>query len=281
VALTNPDFRAQSYEIWQRMAAGWDSDRRWMWETTEALGKWLVDALDPQPGQTILELAAGVGETGYLAAVRIGQEGKLISTDFAPNMVEAARAESQRLGLENVEHRQLDAEDMDLPDDSVDGVLCRWGYMLMSDPAGAFSETRRVLREGGAVSFSVFAEPEKNPWASTPGKLLLEVTGGSAPAPTTPGILGMGDPERTRSLLEAGVFEVQRMEELPLTWRFDDFDAYWRFLNELAGALSARIAALTDEERETFRARLEESVEPYRTPRGYEVPAVTQNTLAT
>jgi ubiquinone/menaquinone biosynthesis C-methylase UbiE len=281
VALTNPDFRAQSYEIWQRMAAGWDSDRRWMWETTEALGEWLVDALDPQPGQTILELAAGVGETGYLAALRIGQEGKLISTDFAPNMVEAAQAESQRLGLENVDHRQLDAEDMDLADESVDGVLCRWGYMLMSDPAGAFLETRRVLREGGAVSFSVFAEPERNPWASIPGKLLAELTGGSAPAPTTPGILAMGDPERTRSLLEASGFEVQRMEELPLTWRFDDFDAYWRFLNELAGALSAKIAALTDEERGLFRARLEESVDPYRTQRGYEVPAVTQNTLAT
>ena len=66
------------------MAAGWNRDRRWMWETTEELANWLVDALDPQRGQTILDLAAGLGETGYLAAVRIGPDGRLVSTDFRP-----------------------------------------------------------------------------------------------------------------------------------------------------------------------------------------------------
>ena len=105
-----------------------------MWEGSRGVGEWMVEALDPQPGQTILELAAGTGETGFLAAARVGDDGKLISTDFAPKMVDAARAETERLGLTNVELRQLDAEDMDLPDDSVDGVLCRWGYMLMADP---------------------------------------------------------------------------------------------------------------------------------------------------
>jgi ubiquinone/menaquinone biosynthesis C-methylase UbiE len=274
------DFRAQSYEIWQRMAAAWDRDRRWMSETTQELTEWLVDALDPKPGQTILELAAGLGETGYLAAARTGPEGKVISTDFAPNMVEAARADAQRLGLDNVEHRQLDAEEMDLPDESVDGVLCRWGYMLLADPVAAFRETRRVLRAGGAVAFSVFAEAERNPWASVPGRLLTEITG-SGPDPSAPGILAMGDPNRTRSLVEAGGLEVQRMEELPLTWRYDDFAGYWRYLNEIAGALSVRIAALTDEQRETFRTRLEEAVEPYRTESGLALPGVTQNTLAT
>ena len=50
------------------------------------------------------------------------------------------------MGVHNAEFRVLDAERMDLETDSVDGVLCRWGYMLMSDPAAAFAETRRVLR---------------------------------------------------------------------------------------------------------------------------------------
>jgi len=67
-------------------------------------------------------------------------------------MVAAARCESHRLGLANVEHREMDAERMDLEDDSVDGVLCRWGYMLMADPATALAETRRVLRAGGRLS---------------------------------------------------------------------------------------------------------------------------------
>jgi ubiquinone/menaquinone biosynthesis C-methylase UbiE len=278
--VTSADLHAQSYDVWQRMAAGWDRERRWMWEGSRAVGEWMVNALDPQPGENILELAAGIGETGFLAAARVGQDGKLISTDFAPKMVEAAQAESERLGLTNVEHRPLDAEDMDLPDDSVDGVLCRWGYMLMSDPERAFRETRRVLREGGGLAFSVFGSPQENPWASVPGRTLVEVTGDLPPDPTAPGIFAMADSNRTRSLLDATGFEVRRMEEVPLSWRFEDFDRCWTFLTELAGALASRIAALADEERKAFRERLREAVEPYRSERGYEIPGLTHNTLA-
>ena len=96
-----------------------------------AVSENLLEALQPRPAQTILELAAGTGETGFVAARAIGPTGRVISTDFAPEMVAAARHESKRLGLANVEHRELDAERMDLEDNSVDGVLCRWGYMLI------------------------------------------------------------------------------------------------------------------------------------------------------
>jgi ubiquinone/menaquinone biosynthesis C-methylase UbiE len=278
--MAETDFRTQSYDVWQTMATGWDRDRRFMQETSQAVSGWLVDAVDPKPGQTILELAAGTGETGFLAAARIGDSGKLISTDFAPKMVDAARAESERLGLANVEPRVLDAEDMDLPDDSVDAVLCRWGYMLMADPGEALRETRRVLREGGAVALSVFGSPNENPWTSVPTRVLLEVTGAPPPDPTAPGILSMADPNRTRALLDAGGFEVKRMQDVPLTWRFEDFDGYWSFLTELAGAHSMRIGNLPEDEREAFRARLGEAVEQYRTDGGYELPGLTQNTLA-
>lgn len=90
---------------------------------------------------------------------------------------------------------------MDLEDDSVDGVLCRWGYMLMAEPETALRETRRVLRDGGGLALSVWAAPESNPWASVPGRLLREQTGAPPPDPTAPGIFAMADPERTRWLL--------------------------------------------------------------------------------
>jgi ubiquinone/menaquinone biosynthesis C-methylase UbiE len=278
--VTTQDYRQASYDVWQRMAAGWDRDRRWMWERSRAVGEWMVDALDPEPGQTILELAAGIGDTGFLAAARAGDEGKLLCTDFAPKMVEASSKESQRIGLRNVEHRELDAEHMDLPDDSVDGVLCRWGYMLVADPAAAFRETRRVLRDGGALVFSVFGAPQENPWASVPAQKLVEQTGGPPPDPRAPGIFAMADPGTTSSLVEAAGFEVERMEDVPFTWPFADFDGYWRFLIELAGALAPRIAALSEEDRSAYRLRLEEGVEAYRGESGYEIPALTQNTLA-
>jgi SAM-dependent methyltransferase len=274
------DYRQVSLDVWQRMAEGWDRERRWMWDASHAVGEWMVEALAPQPGETILELAAGAGQTGFAAAAALGDDGRLISTDFAPNMVEAARAESQRLGLRNVEHIVLDAERMDLEDDSVDGVLCRWGYMLMADPQAALRETRRVLRDGGRLAMSVWGAPQDNPWAAVPRAELREQTGASPPDPTDPGIFAMADPERTRSLLDAAGFEVRRMEEIPLSWRFEDFDAYWSFLLNLAGAIAVAIAALPEEDQRALRGRLEQAVEPYRVDSGYDFPAVAQNTLA-
>jgi ubiquinone/menaquinone biosynthesis C-methylase UbiE len=89
-------------------------------------------------------------------------------------MVEAAERHVVALGLENVECHVLDAERLDLPDDAVDGVLCRWGYMLMPNPEAAFAETHRVLRSGGRLSCAVFGRPEQNPWARLPSRVLQE-----------------------------------------------------------------------------------------------------------
>jgi ubiquinone/menaquinone biosynthesis C-methylase UbiE len=279
-AVAGEDYRQVSYDVWQRMAEGWDRDRRWVWDVSHAVGEWMVEALDPQPGQTILELAAGAGDTGFAAAAIVGNEGRLISTDFAPNMVAAARAESQRLRLSNVEARVLDAERMDLEDDSVDGVLCRWGYMLMAEPETALRETRRVLRKGGRLALSVWAAAESNPWASVPGRLLREQTGAPPPGPTAPGVFAMADPERTRSLLTNAGFEVRRTEDLGVSWRFEDFAAYWTFLNEHAGAIAVGIAVLSEEDQRALRGQIEEAVEPYRTNGGYALPGSAQNTLA-
>jgi cyclopropane fatty-acyl-phospholipid synthase-like methyltransferase len=80
------NYRRASYEIWQAMAAGWDRERSWMWEAWRAVSEEMLKALGPEPGQTILELATGTGETGFAAARTIGPDGRLIFTDFAPEM---------------------------------------------------------------------------------------------------------------------------------------------------------------------------------------------------
>jgi ubiquinone/menaquinone biosynthesis C-methylase UbiE len=275
------DYRQLSFDVWQRMAEGWDRERRWLWDVSHTVSEWMVEALAPRAGQTVLELACGTGETGFAAAALLGDAGVLISTDFAPNMVEAARAESQRLGLRNVVHRELDAERMDLEDASVDGVLCRWGYMLVADPAAALRETRRVLRDGGGLALSVWGAPARNPWASLAGRVVLEYTGAPAPDPSAPGIFAMADPQRTRSLLRAGGFQVRRMEELELSWRFEDFAGYWRYLTQVAGAIAVVIAALPEHAQRALQERVERAIQDYRSNGGYELPAVAQNTFAT
>ena len=143
--------RERSRAVWDDMATGWELAREDIWANTQAVGEWLVRALDLRPGDTVLELAAGLGDTGFQAARRVGDAGHVLITDFAPAMVAAARRRAAELDITNAEFRVLDAERMDLATDSVDDVVCRWGYMLMIDRSAAFAETRRVLRPGWAA----------------------------------------------------------------------------------------------------------------------------------
>jgi ubiquinone/menaquinone biosynthesis C-methylase UbiE len=273
-------YRHVSQAVWERMAAGWDRRRQWIWDASRAVGEHLVAKLDPQPGQTILELAAGTGETGFAAAARVGEGGRLISTDFSPPMLDAARRRAEQLGLSNVDFRVMDAERMDLADDSVDGVLCRWGYMLMADPAAALSETRRVLRDGGRVALSVWGPPESNPWASVPRRTLAAEGHLSPPQPGEPGIFAMAAEERIRELLAGAGFGEIEIEPVASEWRFDDFDDYWGFLDELAGALALVLERLSDDQLAQVREALERNIEPFRSGGGYLFPGLALNAVA-
>ena len=62
------DYRRTSYETWEAMAPGWERRRDYIWESSRAVGEWLVRELDAKPGDTVLELGAGPGDTGFTAA---------------------------------------------------------------------------------------------------------------------------------------------------------------------------------------------------------------------
>ena len=274
------DYRDASLRIWDEMAAGWEGHRRTVWDASRAVGEWLVDALDPKPGETVLELAAGVGDTGFAAARRLGSTGTLITTDFSEQMVNAARRRAGELGVSNAEFRTLDAERMDLDDRSVDGVLCRWGYMLMADPEAALGETRRVLGENGRLALSVWGDPEQNPWASIPARALLELTGAEPPDPFTPGVFAMASEERTRDLLTDAGFEPERVETVEMAWSFESLADYWHYLTDVKGAIAMVVRSLPEADQAALSTEIERRLEPYADGEGYRLPGMCLNVLA-
>jgi SAM-dependent methyltransferase len=274
------DYREASLRIWEEMAAGWEGHRRRVWDASRVVGEWLVDALDPQPGETVLELAAGVGDTGFVAARRLGSTGTLITTDFSEQMVQAARRRADELGVSNAEFRTLDAERMDLEDASVDGVLCRWGYMLMADPGVALAETRRVLGDDGRLALSVWGDPEQNPWASIPARALLELTGAEPPDPSAPGIFAMASEERTRDLLIEAGLEPERVETVEMTWRFDSLADYWHHLTDVKGAIAMVVRSLPEPDQAALSTEIERRLGPYADGDGYLLPGMCLNVRA-
>lgn len=256
-------YRETSLETWDRMAPGWEDRREWLLSFTGAINEWLVDQVGPQPGDSILDVAAGTGDLGFAAAQRVGEEGNVLCTDFSPEMVEAARRNGERAGLSNVDFRVLDAERMDLDDDSFDGVLCRWGYMLMADPAAALAETRRVLRDGGTLAFAVWQTPDRNPWAAIPGMTLVQRGHMPPPEPGAPGIFALGEADRVRELVTGAGFGDPTVEELTFEWRYGA-DDLWDTLTRLAGPLAAAIEKLPEDERRETRKAIEEAMSDYR-----------------
>jgi SAM-dependent methyltransferase len=254
------------------MAPGWDTRHAYFEEVARPVTVQMLKQLEPVPGQVILELAAGTGVVGFAASSLVEPGGRVIVSDFSQAMVKAAQSQAARLKLGNVECRTLDAERLDLPDAAVDGVLCRWGYMLMLDPSAAFAESRRVLRRGGHLSCAVFSGPEQNPWVALPSQVLRE-RGHLPPASAgAPGILALADRDRLRLLFTTAGFSDPVIEAVGFTWRYADANDYWRFLIGAAGAIAMVVNALEEDERELVRVEVVKRVAPFEGAHGFELP---------
>lgn len=255
--------RDASLQNWEEAAAGWVRRAELLRELGAPVSHWLIDATLPQPGQRVLELAAGLGETGMLAAELVAPVGGAVISDQAETMLAGARARAAALGLSNVEFQVLNAEWIDLPVASVDVVLCRWCYMLMADPAAALAETRRVLRPGGHVALAVWDTIEHNPWALAPAQELSGRGLAPPPAPGTPGPFTLGSPERLRELLDSAGFAETRIEALNLSRRHPSFAELWDSTLDLSRNFHDAVLACPAAEISEIEASLAARFAPY------------------
>ncbi len=272
--MTQPD-PPQPAEIAEFVAPAWERHRELLFEGQRSVSEWLIDQVDPQPGQTILELTAGPGETGFLAAERIGANGRLISTDGSVGMVDAARRGAEARGLGNVECRVMDAQDIELPDSSVDAVISRFGVMLTPEPARVMREAKRVLRDGGRVAYAVWGPPDRNPWLTLLVGAVLQ--SGHAPPgdPFGPGgPFSLAAPEANRVLVEAAGFSDVRVEEIAGAMRYDRFDDYWGVQSTVSGPLALLIASLSTADVDAIKAALEPTLAPFRSGDALSLPSL-------
>ena len=268
------DQRQEIYEIAEAIAPTWERRRAEIEAAIAPVRQWMLRELAPCAGDTVLELGAGVGDTGFDAAEIAGEPGRLISTDFSPAMVAAARRRGAERGLDNVEYRVMDAERIELDDDSVDGVLCRLAYMLMPEPDAALAETRRVLRPGGRVALAVWGALERNPYFT----IVAGVLGahGHLPPLDPSGIpaVSMASADRTSSRLASAGFSRVRTEEVSVHFEVPDPAGYLSLVADTAGPIGLVLRGVPATDRAAIEAAVAEPLARFSTGRGYEIPGV-------
>lgn len=261
-------YRAESAEAWERAATGWGKRADRVRQFGMPVSAWMIEHANLQPGQQVLELAAGPGDTGFLASELIKPGGTLVTSDVAEAMLEVARERAAAQGVDNVEFKQLQLEWIDLETASVDVVLCRWGIMLVADPGAAAREIRRVVKPGGTVAVAVWDEAAKNPWATIPGRALIELGHSERPDPDAPGMFTLAAPGRLAELLESAGFVDPIVDSVEVERNYETLESYLSETLDLSGIFSRAIDALTAEERERVREQISELTEPYTKPDG-------------
>ena len=260
--------RGALHDCWEGAAAGWGRQAAAFGEQSAPVARWMIDAAELAPGQRLLDLAAGPGEVGFLAAPLIEPGGTLICSDHSEAMVEIARERAAALGLRNVEFRVLDGEWIDLELASVDAVLCRWGYMLMVDPAAALRETRRVLRSGGRLALAVWDMRESNPWSVIPMSVLIEHGLQAPPVPGAPGPFAITARALLETMLEEAGFTEIVIDAVELVRRAPDFDSWWGMHLDLSPAARVALQHADQTQTDAIEAELVQRLRPYTAPDG-------------
>ncbi|HSR48834.1 MAG TPA: arsenite methyltransferase [Anaerolineales bacterium] len=157
-----------------------------------------------RPGEAVLDLGSGGGLDAFLAAQRVGPDGYVYGVDATPSMIDLARRNAARAGVDNVEFLPGDLEDLPLPDETVDVILSNCVVNLTPDKTQALREAFRVLRPGGRLAISdIVIDPDLSGFALSPAEIRQAVDWAGCAA----GALTRAEWEQ--SLTEAGFSEIQ------------------------------------------------------------------------
>jgi SAM-dependent methyltransferase len=208
--MTDAAVNAAQEEYWNGRAGDtWVELSRLLDMELRPLGLEAQAALGPHPGERVLDIGCGGGETSLDLARAVSPGGAVLGVDISRTLLEVAERRLAGLGLD-VRFQAADAQTSDFGGERFDAAFSRFGVMFFSDPAAAFANILKALRPGGRIAFVCWRPPAENPLMTAPFKAAEPLLPPMPPSdPLAPGPFAFADPERVRGILgEAGFGQV-------------------------------------------------------------------------
>jgi SAM-dependent methyltransferase len=196
----------------------------------------------------------------------------VLATDISSNILAFAEQSAREAGLDNVETRVLDGEELDVEQGAFDAVISRVGFIYFPDQDGAFAGMRRALRPGGRLAGIVYSTPETNPFFSIPVGIIRRRAELPPPAPGQPGPFSLGAPGAIEAVYERSGFGEVEVRRVSAPLRLPSVADYLRFARESFGALHQMLSGLDEREREAAWSEIEDELSQYETASGFEGP---------
>jgi SAM-dependent methyltransferase len=176
----------------------------------------IVAAVDPQPGDHVIDVGCGNGALTLAMALLVAPDGAVTGVDISGPMLANATRRAEEAGLGNVTFLRADAQVEAFAPETADVVVSRFGVMFFDDPVAAFDNVAGALRPGGRMAFSCWQDLLVNEWIMVPAAAALEhVPMPDLGEPGGPGPFSLADPDRVRGLLtSAGLTDVDLREEV-------------------------------------------------------------------
>jgi SAM-dependent methyltransferase len=235
------------------------------------LGAAAMDRAQIAPGEAILDVGCGCGDSSLQLAERVGPGGRVIGFDISAPMLTRARERAREQGISNLGFVQADAQTHTFEGKGHDVLFSRFGVMFFADPVAAFANLRRALLPGARLAFVCWQELKRNPWMLVPVLAIAKhVEMPPPPEPGSPGPFAFADAERLRGILTAAGFDRVAIEPeeggIALAGGAD-LDAAVDLALQL-GPTARLLAGADAEVRDRARDSVRDALAPYATPTG-------------
>lgn len=231
------EIRERQKTTWNKFSSEWKKWDELLMTSLQPLNDEMLRLLEINDTDLVLDLASGTGEPGLSIAAKLNQ-GKVVFTDLSENMLEVARGNAVKRGIDNIETRVCGACELPFPDNTFDAISCRLGFMFFPDMLLAAKEMHRVLKPGGKLVTVVWNTPEKNFWATAIAGVIFRNLKLAPPPPDTPGLFRCAKSGLVQDLLQQAGFHSTGENEVNSKIDFGNVDTYWNLTTDVTAPLT-------------------------------------------